>query len=115
MIYFIFGLLILLVNLYIAKQRGINMWLIGILSLFLGILVTIVLLLFMVFGEKPENIAVKLNSMKKCPYCAEMIKEEAKVCRYCGKEIKNKHTYTRRFNHPAKQNSEFTYNPGKKD
>jgi RNA polymerase subunit RPABC4/transcription elongation factor Spt4 len=34
-----------------------------------------------------EVRALSSGAMRKCPYCAELVKSQATVCRYCGRDI----------------------------
>lgn len=66
----------------IAKSKGrsfFRWWVYGVFLLFFAIIHSVLL--------KPTEQQLLNDGMKKCPFCAEIIKPEAKVCRYCGREV----------------------------
>ena len=76
------ALLLGLIPAFIAKSKGrkfVLWWIYGF-SLFLIAMIHSILL-------KPNEQSMVDDGMKKCPFCAEMIKPDAKVCRYCGRDL----------------------------
>ena len=69
-------------NLDLADQRRNHLTGAGI-TLLSGIL----LFGFGSMQSKTEGAKVVVTPERKCPFCAELIKSEAKVCRFCGKDL----------------------------
>jgi hypothetical protein len=80
-------ILCILVGVY-ASSKGRSGFGYFILSAFLSPLLGIIIVL--ILGPKAdalEDKAISAGDVRKCPFCAELIKTEALVCKHCGKDV----------------------------
>lgn len=72
----------------LAFQRGRNAAGFFVLSLLLSPLVGFLVVL--AIGPNPavlEERRLRDGEMRRCPFCAELVREQAAVCRHCGRDL----------------------------
>lgn len=79
------GSLVLVVSIaFYAESKGKSFWLLFFVGLILSPLVSLIVALLMPADEKE---ALSSGEVKKCPYCAELVKVGAVECKHCGKTL----------------------------
>jgi hypothetical protein len=72
---------------YIYQRKGRSGLAAFIIGVLLGPIGVILALLSSTDEKAVEKKQFASGEMKKCPHCAELIKNDAKVCKFCGRDV----------------------------
>lgn len=75
---------------YINQNKG-NSFPTGcLLGVLLGPIGLIIVLLLSRNDSELERRGIVTGPTRYCPYCAELVKQEAKICKHCGRDISDR-------------------------